>query len=114
VIGDHAASRATRENDRTRGERRGKGAPRRAPLCARYQHHAGSILAGLQRQHADPPLPLRGKIAANSSNWEHAVFLQYDQSKVKAADFAGDARPRPRQDAGSPAKAYDASCGGYE
>src|SRR5215831_11342178 len=44
------------------------------------------------------PLPLRGKIAANSSNWEQAVFLQYDQSKVKAEGFTGDARPRPRAD----------------
>jgi hypothetical protein len=61
-----------------------------------------------------PAPPFHGKIAASSSNWGQVVCPQYDQSKVKAGGFTGDARPRPRQDAGASAKAYDASCGGYE
>src|SRR6516225_1238613 len=59
-----------------------------------------------------PAPPLHGKIAASSSNWGQVVCPQYDQSKVKAGGFTGDARPRLARSLA--AKAHDASCGGYE
>jgi hypothetical protein len=104
VIGDHAAGRTTRENDGALGAGRCERDINIMPIRSRPDGNA-------KRR---PAPPLHGKIAASSSNWGQVVFPQYDQSKVKPGGFTGDARPRPRQDAGASAKAYDASCGGYE
>src|SRR5262249_7181192 len=58
-----------------------------------------------------PASPLRGKIAANSSNGKQAVVPQYDQSKVKGTALRATLG---RGSAASRAKAHDASRRGYE
>jgi hypothetical protein len=41
------------------------------------------------------PFPSEAKLLPIQAIGSKLVFLQYDQSKVKADGFAGDARPRP-------------------